>query len=683
MLTIIDQERVKKEEEVKQSLLRNIDNNRSFVFNAGAGAGKTYALVECLRYLCDTKQQLLKDNNQEIVCITYTNVAADEMSARLGTSNIVRISTIHEYLWGLISRYQKELIDIHKVHVAGEIERLQSEIADNIQLKNAVQESIDLFASELISDTKKYYEIRELSASAFREALTDNYTFLNVSEIKNVSDFKKGCNYIIKAYNLANCLDSIASHKEGYSEVKYDYRSNVDALHRMKISHDTLIEYATKIIDKYDLLKQIVIDDSPYVFIDEYQDTNALVIKAFTEIEEYSKKIKHPFCLGLFGDNVQNIYSDGVGDKIKEYCSEYAQVNKIYNRRSSNEVIELANRIRNDSIKQESIFVDSQGGQIEFFYGIEDDADAFIQQKSEKFLKEDEFNSDVHCFLLTNKMVAKRVGIEELENWYAKTEYYKKHYQDLNAELLSKDITKLGESQRTIYNIINFVEKIQNNSTILEPFFSQKFLSNMSIRKIRQLLTQFENISGSNFVEIVSSIFEIAVTFDSVHEECFLQQELTSQFDIEKLNVDSLSNKIAEALKVGDNMLELLDDLYSIEWSVFHKWYTYINSEEEDLIKYHTFHSTKGLEFDNVIMVFGDDFGRRQFFNYFWEAYDKGVENEKAMEARNLLYVAVTRARRNLSILYTGDYIKNEQCLKKIFGEMKRWEENNNTILVE
>ena len=96
---------------------------------------------------------------------------------------------------------------------------------------------------------------------------------------------------------------------------------------------------------------------------------------------------------------------------------------------------------------------------------------------------------------------------------------------------------------------------------------------------------------------------------------------------------------------------------------------------------YNTFHSTKGLEFNNVIIVFDDSFGRdTRFFAPYFEEYDNELtdhscKSEKYTKARNLLYVAVTRARINLRILYTGDYQSKKDVFDTIFGNVQQWED--------
>ena len=43
--------RLEEEQKILQSIFDIVEISKSFKFNAGAGSGKTYALVECLKYL--------------------------------------------------------------------------------------------------------------------------------------------------------------------------------------------------------------------------------------------------------------------------------------------------------------------------------------------------------------------------------------------------------------------------------------------------------------------------------------------------------------------------------------------------------------------------------------------------------------------------------------------------------
>lgn len=87
-----------------------IESKRSFVLEAGAGAGKTYALIQTINYLIENKGKELSLNNQMIVCITYTNVAKNEIIERLENNPLVLVSTIHEFLWDCIKLFNRQLV---------------------------------------------------------------------------------------------------------------------------------------------------------------------------------------------------------------------------------------------------------------------------------------------------------------------------------------------------------------------------------------------------------------------------------------------------------------------------------------------------------------------------------------------------------------------------------------------
>lgn len=53
---------------------------------------------------------IIDPTSQKIACITSTNVAANEIKERLGRNlDSIHVSTIHSFLWQLISSFQNEL----------------------------------------------------------------------------------------------------------------------------------------------------------------------------------------------------------------------------------------------------------------------------------------------------------------------------------------------------------------------------------------------------------------------------------------------------------------------------------------------------------------------------------------------------------------------------------------------
>lgn len=92
-----------------EQVVESLESGQSFIVEAGAGSGKTSTLVESLKYLLGTKASDFLEGNQQIVCITYTNVAANEILARIDRDPLVRVSTIHDFLWSVIRDFQSEL----------------------------------------------------------------------------------------------------------------------------------------------------------------------------------------------------------------------------------------------------------------------------------------------------------------------------------------------------------------------------------------------------------------------------------------------------------------------------------------------------------------------------------------------------------------------------------------------
>jgi DNA helicase II / ATP-dependent DNA helicase PcrA len=100
------------EQAAKEALARMytcIEHRKSFRLEAGAGAGKTYSLVKALKYLIDKQGAKLLRQHQQIACITFTNVAKDEIEIRTDRHPVIICSTIHAFCWSLIKDFQPYL----------------------------------------------------------------------------------------------------------------------------------------------------------------------------------------------------------------------------------------------------------------------------------------------------------------------------------------------------------------------------------------------------------------------------------------------------------------------------------------------------------------------------------------------------------------------------------------------
>ena len=86
-----------------------IREHQNFRLEAGAGAGKTYSLVKALKLIIDEQGNTLQRRRQQVACITYTNVATDEIISRTDGHPSVHASTIHVFCWDLIKSFQPHL----------------------------------------------------------------------------------------------------------------------------------------------------------------------------------------------------------------------------------------------------------------------------------------------------------------------------------------------------------------------------------------------------------------------------------------------------------------------------------------------------------------------------------------------------------------------------------------------
>lgn len=100
-----------------------------FVMLAGAGSGKTTSLVKALSYLEQKKGSLLRRRGQKIACITYTEVAVDEISKDINHSRLFHISTIHSFLWTIIRPFQADLGTLVKEKIERKMDEANEHIA--------------------------------------------------------------------------------------------------------------------------------------------------------------------------------------------------------------------------------------------------------------------------------------------------------------------------------------------------------------------------------------------------------------------------------------------------------------------------------------------------------------------------------------------------------------------------
>lgn len=649
------------------------DSFTSIVFNSGAGSGKTYALIQCLKYIISNHHEDLKNHNQKIGCITYTNVAAEHIKQQLGVSDVVEISTIHERIWSIICNQKSALLSFHIEKLENEVELIRNQLLNNSDyekyraLDEADQED---FFQLMCKNKKEYNKAYNLKAADFKAAMPEEIGSRYAGLISNVSKFKGLVDKLFKKNRYLNCIEKIKRGEKDYKVVNYDAMYNQDRLDKMRISHDTLLKYAYKLIERYPRMRQLIIDKYPYILIDEYQDTAEIVVKIMNLIEQYAKQIKHDVFIAYFGDSVQNIYDEGIGKKLAELHPELTSVFKEYNRRSYAEVIDLANRIRKDEIVQKSIYSDSSGGDVKLYYGTEESVDKFIKKCAEKWNVQIE--NPLHCMFATNKMVAGYSGFPNVYEVFRKAKIYQGiGYKQLNSELLSHDIIRLGRAQAILYRLIKLYTDVREEKHPLRDILPSDKYRNMSFLDLKLLITRLQEIDGNTLDELLGKIFSEY----SVSNHRMYKLIIEKIFDVdENLSYDEVLTIFATSLyKSWDEKFgtkEMIQDLLNIKIEELLNWFHYIHRDEKKKICYHTFHSTKGLEYENVAIIFGKDFGMdKGLFKVYFMKYDESEEetSDKYERARNILYVAVTRAIKNLRVLYIDDFEEIKDGLERVF----------------
>ena len=689
---------------VQEGINKQVDDFNSFRFNAGAGAGKTYALIETLKYVTVNKIAIT-NSSQNVACITYTNVAVNEIKSRLGNSEIVHVSTIHERLWEIIKRAQPQLLICHKEKIEEVIENNNKDLFSSdkakffIDLDEPQQQEFMEFAKQ----TKDlFYQSKKLSAALFKDSYKNDpgisKQYVLDKFLKNVGNFKYVIGLLYKNQKLKECLERINATEE--KRVDYDSKVNTDRLHYMKFSHATLLEYGLKLVETYPTLCRIIIDCYPYFFIDEYQDTNINVVKLIKTIHNYARENNKNWMVGYFGDTAQSIYDDGVGRKIINIHDGLVNVNKVFNRRSHQQIIDVANKIRADEIFQVPIFDERNNGSVRFFYNTSEQklttAQQFLAEYKNDLIHDageaghvDSEEVKINCLVLTNKLMASFNGFGDVYEVYQASEIY---YDNINTQVLSQQLEKLHPTVLTIYHFVKLFQDIQESAVSYYDIFGASSKS-MAFSKASLVVHELKNKEVKSFKNWIDLIIN-RLEHSHVKEE--LGKALTNRINYEQNSVassdvfqskllDSINHLMNNYLEDEDKAKEKVDSVLALPITSLINWAKFIDGIEADEISYHTYHGTKGEEYKNVAIILEHSFGRMKdkFKNYFNVIQQRPEERgilfavpgmeEKHINTQNLLYVACTRAIKNLRVLYLDDISEIENGIKAIFGETKPW----------
>ena len=211
--------------------------------------------------------------------------------------------------------------------------------------------------------------------------------------------------------------------------------------------------------ETYPKLCKIVCSKYPFIFVDEYQDTSPLVIEILLESLQ---KVVEPSIVGFFGDSMQSIYDEGIGD-IENYIKtgRVTKIEKKQNRRNPQKVIELANKLRTDGLMQQASDDANapnmengviKKGSVKFLYGND-----LKMAYSSEFMKDWNFENSKQTkeLRLTHTLIAGEAHFEELYNIYDSDPVLKLK-KDLKAYVKKKQIEI--EEDKTFDEVLNEIE---------------------------------------------------------------------------------------------------------------------------------------------------------------------------------------------------------------------------------
>lgn len=193
-------------------MANEINNDNIILVNAPAGSGKTY------RIKSEVRDYVINNPKDKILCITYTNRAANELIDEIGSSNVY-VSTIHSYINHMISPLlcKKEIIDLY----------------------------FEIYTEDILK------RIKDPKKNDSNERYKEKYGDINIDIIK------KNIKYIT------------------YNEMKNN------SLYYGGLGHDDILSFTYKILDRYPKLYEKINRRFKLIIIDEYQDTSPEVLNIF------------------------------------------------------------------------------------------------------------------------------------------------------------------------------------------------------------------------------------------------------------------------------------------------------------------------------------------------------------------------------------------------------------------
>ena len=267
-----------------------------FLVNAPAGSGKTTWIRKNVR------KYLLQNPNDNVLCITYTNRAAEELGKDVD-SNRVYFGTIHSFINDFIGSF---------------------------------------FSHESILEL--YWEV-------YKNQIVERIE--NVSQNGNWAE--SNMRYIEKYGGLTPEIVRSNITMISYNQAPFN------SLYRGALGHDDLISFTRLAVERFPVIKKKISDKYQVVFIDEYQDTATDVLQIF-----YTSMIGKKSKLYLLGDKMQQIYRNYNGEFETYFNIFNKSINLSVNYRTTPKIVSILNKIYNDECYKQTAYEKNKDEDMDF-----------------------------------------------------------------------------------------------------------------------------------------------------------------------------------------------------------------------------------------------------------------------------------------------------------------------------
>lgn len=470
------------------------------------------------------------------------------------------------------------------------------------------------------------------------------------------------------------------------------------------ISHDELLIVGSYLFQNFPKLSDIVKDKYSFIFIDEYQDTSKLVIEIFLNF--FAKSAKQNI-VGFFGDAMQSIYDDTVGN-LDAYPDKVKEIKKEQNRRNPRAVIDLANRLRTDRITQVPSTDNSapnmlngelKEGNTMFLYS----GDADISKAKNVLIEKFDWNfgdaKETKELNLTHNLIADKAGFRTLMDVYdsdpvigLKTDILRKIKDNKKNNVPEVEINdddsfdtvvdkfQLRNRQRQLKKDILLQDpvNIELYNQLKDKLFSDVrkiYLNKDALIDDKKQDEDDENKKGSKRDNLIKHLFKIQTNISLYQNKRY--NEFLRATDYKSL-IRSIADKkvlkenIESLVNVGEKTIEeviedahekgicIIDDrlndfkinreyLYNrvkaIKFSEFQLLYAYLEGQTP----FSTQHKTKGTEFNNVLVILDNGgWNNYNFENLFLENGTATVLGR----TQKIFYVCCTRSKEKLAVFY-------------------------------